>query len=288
MEEIMNWRASKRCAAHCAAAATFTVSVGLFPVAPASAQPSVPDFSGIWQKGPLAEFQPIAGFETAVKPIGGPLNERDPFRALRGDHTHPNLQPWAAEVVKKYGDAELAGPAHHIHLPQEVCRPSGVPNVHTLPGPMEILQMPGKVVILYQRDQQVRRISLNQQHVPVTRPTPYGQSVGRYEGDTLIVDTIGMTADTPVDLFGTPHSEEMHVIERYRVTENGGKLEVQITVDDPKAFKKPWSGVLSYGRTANSRWAGVTMLEEEVCAENNRDFASGAYPIPTASGPADF
>lgn len=114
---------------------------------------------------------------------------------------------------------------------------------------------------------------------------PYGESVGHYEGDTLVVDTIGMTADTPVDLFGTPHSEDIHVVERYRVTGEGNRarLEVRITVDDAKAFKKPWGGVLSYGRTANSRWAGQTELEEEVCAENNRDFGNGRYPIPVAS-----
>jgi hypothetical protein len=259
--------------------------------ASASAQPvsPPPDFSGLWQKGPLALFQPVEGMAAAVKPLEPTFNERDPFSPLRGDSSNPNLQPWAAEAVKKYADAERAGADHHIPTPQEVCRESGVPMVLTLPGPMQIVQTAREVTFIYQRDGQVRHVLLNQMHTAAGTPTAYGESVGHYEGDTLAVDTTHMTANTPVDLFGTPHTEDMHVTERYTIVGKGdrARLRVQIVVDDPKTFKKPWAGVLTYGRTAGSRWAGQTLLEEEVCAENNRDFAGGDYPMPVASR-ADF
>jgi hypothetical protein len=247
-----------------------------------------PDFSGIWQKGPLALFQPVDGMAAAVKPLESTFNERDPFSPLRGDATNPNLQPWVADMVKKYADAERAGADHHIPTPQEVCRESGVPMVLTLPGPMEIAQTPREVTFVYQRDGQVRHVLLNQTHT-AARASVYGESIGHYEGDTLVVDTTRMTANTPVDLFGTPHTEDMHVTERYTVVGQGdrARLRVQIVVDDPRAFKQPWAGVLTYGRTAGTRWAGQTMLEEEVCAENNRNFAGGDYPVPVAPR-ADF
>ena len=219
-----------------------------------------------------------------MKAIGGPLDPRDPNRLLRGEYTDPNLQPWAAEIVKKYADAELEGAEAHIPTPQEVCRPSGVPGVMTLPGPIQ-LQTPEQVTILYQRDHMVRTVYLHQRHSAQPAITPYGESIGQYEGDTLVVDTIGLRGDTPVDLFGTPHTNAMHVVERYRAIGGGQKLEVTITVEDPNTFKQGWTGVLAYGRTPNSRWAGQTLLEEEICAENNRTFHDGTYPIPVAEGP---
>lgn len=107
---------------------------------------------------------------------------------------------------------------------------------------MQVLQTADKVTLLYQRDGQVRHVFLDQPHSTMVHRSPYGESVGHYQGDTLVVDTIGMTADTPVDLFGTPHSEDTHVVERYRVTGEGNRarLEVRITVNDTKAFKEPW------------------------------------------------
>lgn len=257
--------------------------------APAQQSSSPPDLSGLWQKGPLALFQPIEGMAAAVKPVDPKFNERDPFSPLRGDAANPNLQPWAAEAVKKYADAEAAGADHHIPTPQEVCRESGVPMVLTLPGPMQILQTAREVVFIYQRDGQVRHVLLNQTHSGLKTLTAYGESIGHYDGDTLVVDTTNMAANTPVDLFGTPHTEDMHVIERYTMAGQGdrARLRVQITVEDPKAFKTAWAGVLAYGRTAGSRWAGQTLFEEEVCAENNRDFAGADYAIPVAARP-DF
>ena len=154
---------------------------------------------------------------------------------------------------------------------------------------MEIVQTPREVTFIYQRDSQVRHVLLQPAHSRADRPSPYGESIGHYEGDTLVVDTIGITAGTPVDLFGTPHADEMHVLERYRIVGQGdrARLQVQIAVDDARTFKQAWGGFLLYGRLAGSRWAGQTELEEETCAENNRDFGGADYPIPVAAR-ADF
>ena len=103
-----------------------------------------------------------------------------------------------------------------------------------------------------------------------------------YEGDTLIVDTIGMNDKTPVDIFGTPHTEALHVVERYRLIDSGKQLEVVFTVEDSGAFTKPWTARMVYGRS------NAQELIEEVCAENNLDVVTKEiYPIPVAAAP-DF
>jgi hypothetical protein len=153
-----------------------------------------------------------------------------------------------------------------------MCKPSGVPDVFTLIGSMEMLQGKNEVVFLYQRDNQSRHVYLNQQHAMNREPSYYGDSIGHYEGDTLVVDTIGMNDRTATDRFGTPHTRALHVIERYRIVNDGKTLQDIFTVDDPGAFTTIWSGVLNYRR------ARVQKVEEEVCAENNRGLA-----VPEAS-----
>jgi hypothetical protein len=148
----------------------------------------------------------------------------------------------------------------------------------TLPAPIQILQQPEKLVLLYQRDHQVRHITMNTHHSDHLTPSWYGESVGHYEGDVLVIDTVGMNAKTPVDIFGTPHSEALHVVERLRLINNGRQMEVVFTVDDPNSFTSEWSGRILYNRS------NVMSLEEEVCAENDR-LPEGVYEIPTETKP---
>jgi hypothetical protein len=147
-----------------------------------------------------------------------------------------------------------------------MCMPSGTPRILGVQAPVQFLQTPDEVVIVYQRDHQVRRIPLNKPHLPGAKPSWYGDSVGHYEGDTLIVDTIAQNDKSVLDYFGTPHSEAMRVVERYRLINNGRTLEVRFTVEDPNAFTRPWSGTVEYQRSP----ANVTLITEERCAENNR------------------
>jgi len=107
------------------------------------------------------------------------------------------------------------------------------------------------------------------------KPSWYGESVGHYEGDTLVVDTIGQKAHkmSVVDPFGTPHTDKIRVVERYRpfATPFGKGLEVTVRVDDPGAFTMPWKGTAEYREDKS-----VDRLDEFVCAENDRGFADGS------------
>jgi hypothetical protein len=141
------------------------------------------------------------------------------------------------------------------------------------------------ITMLYQRDHTVRWIHLNQEHPKNLKPSWYGHSVGHYEGDTLVIDTIGMNDLTGVDRFNTPHTTALHVTERYRMVENGLALRVDVTVEDPGAFTMPWHARAHYRRQA----LGATgTIEEIVCAENNYDILTRKeFPIPRDDSP-DF
>jgi hypothetical protein len=128
----------------------------------------------------------------------------------------------------------------------------------------------------------VRRIFLDVPHSAHPKISPYGESVGHYEGgDTLVVDTIGLSEDTYVDNYRTPHTMQLHVVERFEVTEGGTILQVTIHVEDPGAFNMPWSARQTYHRTR----AGA--MEETICAENNIAFDASVSEIPKADKP-DF
>jgi hypothetical protein len=245
-----------------------------------SAPARIPDLSGFWQHTPIAEYEAVPNHPGPVFDRKHPLSPTNFQVALEGNHDNPILQPWAAAEVKRRADAANAGKP--LPTPQEVCQHSGVPNVITLPAPVLFIQQPHQVLILYQRDHQVRRIHMDVPHSPNHKLSWYGESVGRYEGDTLVVDTIRMNDKTPVDIFGTPHTTALHVVERYRLIDGGKQLEVVFTVDDAGAFTTQWTARMVYGRS-NAR-----ELTEEVCAENNLDVVTKEiYPIPTATTP-DF
>jgi hypothetical protein len=130
--------------------------------------------------------------------------------------------------------------------------------------------------MIYSNDQQVRRVYLDVPHSANVKPSWYGESVGHYEGDTLVVDTIGLNDKTFVDNFRTPHSEKLHVVERIKLVDGGKAMQVEMTFDDPDAFNAPWSVTQRYDRIRQP-------MPEEVCAENNQQF----FPIPVANKP-DF
>jgi hypothetical protein len=119
-------------------------------------------------------------------------------------------------------------------------------------------------------------------HAADPKPTWYGESVGHYEGgDTLVVDTIGQTTKTFVDSYLTPHTEQLHVIERYKLTDGGKAIDVSIRVEDPGAFTTPWNAKQRF-RRIDREW------EEDICAENNADFLHyEVVPLPHADTP-DF
>jgi hypothetical protein len=185
------------------------------------------------------------------------------------------LKPWVVERMRKDNAEVLAG--KYAFTPHSFCMPAGVPGFH-LYGfqPLYFIQMPKEVIMIYSNDQQVRRVYLDVPHSTNLKPSWYGESVGHYEGDTLVVDTIGLNDKTFVDNFRTPHTEKLHVVERLKVVDGGKAMEVNITFDDPDAFNAPWSVMQRYDRIQRP-------MDEQICAENNQQF----FSIPVANKP-DF
>jgi hypothetical protein len=193
------------------------------------------------------------------------------------DLNNPNLKPWVKERMKKDNDEVLAGKIGYT--PRSSCRPSGVPAFMSFSrfDPVYFVQTPKEVLMIFSGDSQVRHVYLDVPHSPNPKPSWYGESVGHYEGDALVVDTIGQNTKTFVDNYRTPHTDKLHVTERWKVTDDGNALEVNIRVEDPDAFNEPWSEIQRFRRVDQP-------IREEVCAENNLQFE---YNIPVAETP-DF
>jgi len=263
--------------------------VGAAATAPAVAQQksALPDFSsdqvgwlGVNGGGP--GFEPVPG---RVPPVSS--DPAHPFvpngsggqpTYRIADLTNPNLKPWVKEHMKKDNEEVLAGKI--AFTARSSCVPAGVPGFMAFGGlnPVYFLQTPKQVWMIYSGDAQVRRIYLDVPHSANPKPSWYGESVGHYEGDTLVIDTVGLSAKTVVDPYRTPHTEKLHVVERWKMAEDRQAMDVTFTVEDPDTFNEPWSGTRRYRRVRQP-------LLEEVCAENNQHLFD--YHIPVAEK-ADF
>ena len=191
------------------------------------------------------------------------------------DLSNPNLKPWVKEHMKKDIADVLAGKI--AFTARSSCMMAGVPGFMAYGGasPTYFIQTPKQVWIVYSGDQQVRRVYLDVPHSAHPKPSWYGESVGRYDGDTLVVDTIGIDSRTVVDPYRTPHSEKLHVVERWKMVDGGQAMEVTFTVDDPDAFHQPWSGMRRYRRVQQE-------YTEEVCAENNQHLLITRFRLRTS------
>ncbi|MDE2473520.1 MAG: hypothetical protein KGO48_00560 [Alphaproteobacteria bacterium] len=218
-----------------------------------------------------------------------------------GDPDAPILQPWARELVRKRNEDIMAGKPGFTR--QASCWPNGTPAFLLYPQqPVYFVQTPKEVVMTWQGDHQFRYVYMNTPHSANPKPSWYGESVGHYEGDTLVVDTIGISERTLVDNFGTPHTAQLHTIERFRMTNNGLQMEVDLHVEDPGTFTTAWDAMQRYRRVE----PGVAELPrraddfltaagnpgpmlESSCAENPHGLfdAPGTLPIPQADKP-DF
>jgi hypothetical protein len=275
---------------------------------------SIPDFSGIWSLPSLNALEPPLSGPGPVRNRSrvrtGPQAGVGDGRQLVGDYSNPILQPWAAEVVKKFGEISLAG--NGFPTPRNQCWPEGVPFVFINRG-MQILPQPDKITLLYPFDHQFRQVRMNQPHPTQLTSSWYGDSVGHYEGDELVVDTIGIKIGrfSMIDWFGTPYTRALHLVERYRLLDyedtmkavvlaakehaqsnnpgsgprpdpnyKGKGLQIRLTVEDAGAFTMPWSATLTF-RRALDEW------RELVCAENTEWFPGTYSAIPVTEKP-DF
>ena len=195
------------------------------------------------------------------------------------DISNPNLKQWAKDIMKKDNDEVLAG--KFAFTARSACQPGGVPGFDVLlGGALFILQSPREVTMIFSGNNETRHIRLDASHSANPKPSWYGESVGHYEGDTLVVDTIGLNDKTFIDNYRTPHTEKLHVTERWRLIENGAKLEIVMTIDDPDTFDQPWQALRQYDRVNR-------ILEEDICSENNFNPFGIDYHTPTAEKP-DF
>jgi hypothetical protein len=190
-----------------------------------------------------------------------------------------NLMPWVVDALKAQNTLVLQGKNGEPREPR--CWETGVPAFHLNPGPMHIIQTDKEIVLFLTG--RARHIYLDVPHSANLKPSWYGESVGHYEGDTLVVDTIGFNDKTFVDSYRTPHTDKLHVVERFRVIDNGNTLEVAFTVDDPGAFYRPWSGTRNRHKVVNPN----NRLNEFPCAEANGDYFNiGLEPVPMELKPS--
>src|SRR5258705_634182 len=256
---------------------------------PVLAQQTPPVFSWDLTVGwiGMGEFRPVPGKVPPVTndpkyPYVPNGQGRQPTYRI-ADLSNPNLKPWVKEIMKKDNDEVLAGKI--AFTPSQSCMPAGVPGFMALGGnnnPTWFLQTPKEVRIMRAADSQVRRVYLNVPHSANLKPSWYGESVGHYEGDTLVIDTIGLNDKTFVDNYRTPHTTALHVVERFRLVDGGKTLEALITIEDPGAFNMKWSAVQRWTRRENRP------IIELICAENpNNYFNLDLVPIPSAAKP-DF
>jgi len=209
-----------------------------------------------------AEAPDISGLWLLEDPNGYPNIQFTDARV--GDLQKPPLTPKYAAIYKQRIDAQTKGTP--IGDPTAACFPPGAPRVMFAPYPFEILQTPGRVTFIHEYPGHTRRIFTDGRGHPDPAdltPTYYGHSIGRWEGDTLVIDTVGLTDKSNLDISGVPHSEALHLVERVRRI-GPKQIEVQITVDDPLALSAPW--------TTTKRYAAATgEIQEYVCQENNRN-----------------
>ncbi|HMA71033.1 MAG TPA: hypothetical protein VKP67_06030 [Xanthobacteraceae bacterium] len=268
----------------------------------------VPDLSRVWAHPALPWFEPPASGPGPItnlsrwpeqRPAGLAGSAALPaskvgisnYDQLVGDYKNPILKPWAAAVVKKFGEISLAG----------ITYPNASNQCWPRPGPfvlknsqMQMIQQPDKITMIYNENHEVRRVRLNEPHRAPVTPSWYGDSVGHYEGDTLVIDTVGVKTDRKyamIDLFGTPYTDKLHVVERYRlrdyddvkdavdrnVKENwlmqgdifsqhrGRFLQLHLTIEDDGVFTTPWTATLTYV-------PGPVQMAEQVCAENRAQY----------------
>jgi hypothetical protein len=214
--------------------------------------PAVPDITGAWLR---------QGFTVGVRPTGqqGPT---PPPAAPPPPLKQPYLKEWQ-DRIQKIREADAKGQPFATNA--VACLPEGMPGMMTATFPMEILQSRGQITIIEEAYTQVRRILMDrpQQALDDIEPGFYGHSVGRWEGDTLVVDTIGIKES--VRYQNVPHSREMRIAERMRFVAPD-VLWNEITITDPAVFEKPWTFTFAYQRMKD-----YTLLEY-IC-EDNREFA---------------
>ncbi len=220
-----------------------------------------PDLSGIWLTDgtPRPEMERLfRGFGAFAVPGDDPLEFNKYFLNIMSDFK-PEDDPLRPEFVSLMRQRARA----QRDTPTTLCLPMGVPWSNGLPSPHKVVQTPGLTVIMYEGETTRQIFTDGRKHPADPNPSWLGYSVGDWEKDTLVVDTVGFNDRTWLDAFGHPHSESLHVVERFR-RRDFGHMDLQVTFEDPKTYTKPVT--INYGQTL----LPDTDLLEYVCTENEK------------------
>ena len=197
-----------------------------------------PDLSGVWNPNPRL------------------------LRDIAGDLKSENvpLQPWAKAVFEKRASGSESGLE-----PDANCLPQGVPKIDTAPAPWKVVQTPKLVVLVYEAFNLWRQVFMDgRDFASDLNPTWMGYSIGKWDGDALVVESRGFNGKAWLDQLGRPSTDALHVTERFR-RKDFGHMDIQVTIDDAKAYTKPWT--VTYSATLLPEGE----LLEFICNENNRD-----------------
>jgi hypothetical protein len=204
------------------------------------------DLTGVWN------LRMSPGFMS-----GGFNRDEPPMTAWAEEKFKVNKPSFGPRAVEDSND-----PVNPTSLSAVGCFPPGVPRIYLQPFPMEIIQTPERVLMFFEFNHFVRQIWTDgRPHNTALGSTWLGDSIGKWEGDTLVVDTIGFNDKTWLDRAGHPHSDQLHVIERIRRTDSNA-LHDDITIDDPKAYAKPWATQIEF--QLRPKWN----ITEMVCEDN--------------------
>jgi hypothetical protein len=219
-----------------------------------------PDFTGIWRNSQPARLGDFGDRIPARDPSATPTGLEMFGDIGTGMKDGLPLQPWAADLKKKrMADFSKDNPDAH-------CLPMGNMQFHAHPQPRKMVQTRDLLVILYEGNAGIRQIFMDGRPLPPSDAEPwwYGYSTGKWDGDTLVVETAGFRDDVWLDINGSPLTSAGKMTERFR-RPNFGNLEIEITVDDPKAYTKPWTVTVKQTIILDAE------MIEFICAENEKD-----------------
>jgi hypothetical protein len=269
------------------------------------------DFAGMWARNSF-NFEPMPGQPPPLVNLARLRDGTGDGGQIVGDYNNPILKPEAAAIVKQKGEISKSGIAYPD--PSNSCGPYQPPFTYAMELGLQIVPAKDHITMLYPQDSQVRRVHLNASHPRNVKPSPMGDAIGHWEGDTLVVDIVGVQSlpYSMIDRFGVPVTKALHVVERYRLIDGmaakqaqdtyekregrvGGVpgamaiepdtnlkgLQIQITVEDPTMYTTPWTATATY-RRGRGPWL------EQICAEDDFDFHEGkTRDIPQSPKP-DF
>ena len=270
---------------------------------------AIPNFVGVWTH-PAVGFGPALKGDGPIRNLSRTAKGTGDNTKLVGDYKNPILQPEAAEIIRQRGLISTSGKI--FPDPDVMCLQQPVPYIFWN-FDVVFLQQKDRVTLIYQHDNDYRQVWLNQGHPANLEPSAHGHSVGHYEGDTLVIDTIGVAVGpyTTIDRLGTPYSDSLHVVERYKMLPyeqaraamdlaekewmragptvdpnyRGHGVQLEFVVEDQKMFTRPWSASITYLKRERTDW------EERICAENvehdyNFKYFAGDAKLPADDRPA--